>query len=269
MVDAAGDGENKMQHFEYYKRLGGTALSFTLFGAGGLLIWCCYPILWLLPLRHSQKQLIGRYIIHYSFKAFVEMMRLFGVMSYEIKHQERLHRQGLFIVANHPSLIDVVLLLSILPDANCVVRRGLIQNIFTRGPLKTAQYIVNGEPQQLLQDCVACLQQKQNLLIFPEGTRSVRGTPLHFKKGAANIALMAQKPFTPVVISCNVAVLQKGVKWYHIPAVRPHFCIRIGKDLFLPPAQAQLQPAIATRRINAQLCDYFSEQLSEQHPRHY
>jgi hypothetical protein len=40
------------------------------------------------------------------------------------------------IIANHPSLIDVVFLIGLVRQANCVVKQSLWENPFTRGPVR-------------------------------------------------------------------------------------------------------------------------------------
>jgi hypothetical protein len=54
-------------------------------------------------------------------------------MTYQIEGGERLQRDGLLVLANHPTLIDVVCLISLLPNADCVVKRAVACNPFMRG----------------------------------------------------------------------------------------------------------------------------------------
>ncbi len=48
-----------------------------------------------------------------------------GVLSYEFHGAERLGRPGQIILANHPSLIDVVFLIGFTPQATCIVKEAL------------------------------------------------------------------------------------------------------------------------------------------------
>src|SRR3546814_5114582 len=63
-----------------------------------------------------------QYCVHLSFRTFIWMMKSLGVLSYEIPGREKLDHAGAnLIVANHPSLIDIVFIVRMLPEALCVV----------------------------------------------------------------------------------------------------------------------------------------------------
>jgi len=108
-------------------------------------------------------------------RGFVGLMRGLGVLDYRLHDCERLQRPGLLVLANHPTLIDVVFLLALIPHADCVVKGRLARNPFTRGPIRAAGYITNEEPQGVLEAAGASLARGNALILFPEGTRSVPG----------------------------------------------------------------------------------------------
>ena len=81
-------------------------------------------------------------------------------MTYQIEGGERLQRDGLLVLANHPTLIDVVCLISLLPNADCVVKRAVARNPFMRGPVRAAGYISNDDGAGLVDDCVAAARRR-------------------------------------------------------------------------------------------------------------
>ncbi len=239
-----------------------TAMSFTVFGIGGLLIGLiAYPLL-LLCTGSKNRSRYGQLIIHWSFRFFIWFMHSLGIFSIKIQNRERLDRSGLYLIANHPTLIDVAIMLSMLKQSDCVVKSKLAQNMFTKGPLLTAGYIENNTPEQLIESCVSSLQAGRNLLIFPEGTRTKNLQSLDFKRGAAIIALRSKHNISPITIKCVPRMLAKGQKWYKIPSSKPSFSINIGDEIPIKPfIQDKQALSIQSRRLNQVLLNYYCEEL--------
>lgn len=240
-------------------RLVATALCFTIFGLGGVVLPCViYPPLILLVRHREQRRSLIRSIIHRSFQAFVALMKALGVVSYEVRGRERLQRRGLLVLANHPSLIDVVFLMSFIKQADCIVKAGLLRNPFTRGPVAAAGFVVNDSGEQLIEDCIASVHSGSNLIIFPEGTRTPLSGAGRLQRGAANVAIRGQIDITPVRIRSSEPLLTKGSSWWRVPARRPHFTISIDTDIAISDYRPQPgHEALAVR----QLTDHLMVQL--------
>lgn len=243
----------------YYWRLFATGLSFSVFGIGGFLLWVLiFPLLGFVPGNQVQKRQRAQKCVHYSFYFFIGLMHRIGIMTYEITGLEKLNRPGQLIIANHPTLIDIVFLISRIPEANCIVKEKLWHNPFTKGPIINAGYISNGDPGKMINQCVDRLKSGGTMIIFPEGTRTVPGTEYKFQRGTASIALQANAIVTPVTISCNPSTLTKAEKWYQIPERRFHLAMHVGDDMVLDNFLAIEPKTIAVRRFNRYLQDYFS-----------
>ncbi|MFT3761474.1 MAG: lysophospholipid acyltransferase family protein [Pseudoxanthomonas sp.] len=218
------------QRLDHAWRVVGTGLSFAAFGVGGLLLRVTvFPLLQLCVRDPLRRRRIARRWVQRSFAAHVELMRRLGVLTWEIHGRERLERDGLLVLANHPTLIDVVFLVSLLPNADCVVKSAVARNPFMRGPVRACGYIANDDGVGLVEDCIAAVRAGGNLVIFPEGTRTVPGQPLRLQRGAANIAVRGGLDVTPVRISCTPPTLTKGEKWYRVPSRRFHVKIEVGE----------------------------------------
>lgn len=244
-------------------RVCATGFCFSSFGVGGLLLRVLvFPALSLLPWSTETRQRVCRDVIHHAFRLFLWLMRSVGVIGYEIRHAERLQREGMLVVANHPSLIDVVFLMALTRRADCVVKSGLARNPFTRGPVLATGWVQNDSGAAMVDDCIASLRAGNNLIIFPEGTRTRPGQPLQLQRGAANVAVRGGFALTPVVIRCEPPTLTKGEKWYHVPVRRPRFVIDVHPDV---PAAQWVAPgtddAMAVRHLTQSLSEFFSREI--------
>ncbi|MCL7714687.1 lysophospholipid acyltransferase family protein [Stenotrophomonas mori] len=238
-----------------------TGVSFAAFGVGGLLLGGLLMPLLLLIRRPERRQAIARRLVQLSFAGHVGLMHRLGVLTYEIRGRERLQRKGLLVLSNHPTLIDVVFLVSLLPNADCVVKRAVARNPFMRGPVRAAGYIANDDGAGLVEECIQAVRDGGALVIFPEGTRSVPGQRPRLQRGAANIAVRGKLDITPVRITCVPPTLGKGQKWYLVPSRSFHVCIEIGDDIPIAPFLERAGPpnaeALAARRLTDHLTHYF------------
>ncbi|MBP0597863.1 1-acyl-sn-glycerol-3-phosphate acyltransferase [Herbaspirillum sp. LeCh32-8] len=248
-------------------RVAGTGFSFAMFGLGGLMLrLIVFPLLDLAVRDRRRRVLLARQVIRLAFRSFVEMMRALGVIRYEISGLERLRRRGLLILANHPTLIDTVLLMAFVQHADCIVKNALWRNPFTRGPIRAAGYISNEQGPDLIDDCIDSIRGGGNLIIFPEGTRTPIDGNMTFKRGAANVAVRGECPITPVYIRCTPLTLSKGEKWWDVPDTIPLFSVQIGQDIHIDhaigadaPACAD-NPTLAARQLTTYLQQHFMKE---------
>ncbi len=161
-----------LRRLDHAWRVFGTGLSFVAFGLGGLLLGVLVMPVLLLMRDPVVRRRRARRVVQAAFASHLRLMRGLGVMTYEIEGGERLQRDGLLVLANHPTLIDVVCLISLLPNADCVVKRAVACNPFMRGPVRAAGYISNDDGAGLVDDCVAAVHAGGTLVIFPEMMRA-------------------------------------------------------------------------------------------------
>lgn len=250
-----------MQRIDYYWRLFGTGFSFAVFGLGGVLLSVTFfPIVHLTSATRESAQRRCQYAVHLAFRSFIWLMRSLGVLTYEVRGTDKLRGHDVnLIVANHPSLIDIVFLVSLLPHALCVVKKAAWSNPFMAGVMWATGYIPNDDPIEFIESCVKNLERGRCLVIFPEGTRSIPGAPMKLKRGAATIIVKSRQPFVPITITSNPSTLTKAEKWYQIPAKRVHFKIVVGDQLDPRPVIVEGENlGRANRRINRLLTEVLS-----------
>jgi len=246
----------------WWWRLFATAFSFALFGLGGVLLrTVVFPVQRLCGGTPRNRQRRARRTIHHSFRLFVRIMRTLGILTLEVRGMERLGKPGQMIIANHPSLLDVVLLIGLIPEANCIVKHGLARNAFTRGPIAAGGYITNDESVEMFERAVQILHEGETLIVFPEGTRTPFDAMPRFHRGACAIALRGARCVTPVVIKMTPRSLGKGEPWYRIAPSRMRYLIEVGEDI-APDRWRNAHPLpIAGRKMNAHLHDWYETAL--------
>ena len=244
-------------------RLVATGASFVLFGLGGLLLWIfLLPVLACLPGGVMARRRRARAAISRAFRLHAWFMQRTGVLTLHIDGVQRLGQPGQMIVANHPSLIDVVFLIGQLRDTNCIVKAGLFRNPCMRGPVRAAQYISNDGSMTMLERAADVLREGQSLLVFPEGTRTTPGCAPVFHRGAAAIALRGARCVTPVFITVEPTTLTKAEPWYRIPDRRVQVRLRVGADIDPADFNTNAPLPVASRRLNDHLHQLFLRELA-------
>ena len=150
-------------------------------------------------------KVLARKFNYCYFKLFVRVMIFIHCIHVNIENRETLtNARSKVVIANHPSLLDVVILISLIPNANCIVKGALIQNKFISLIIRDL-YIPNTLPfeEQMERAKKSMIEDGNNLIIFPEGTRSKPGEPWFFKKGAARFALFAGADVVPIYFGGN------------------------------------------------------------------
>ena len=204
-----------------------------------------------------------QFLIHISFRFYIRVLQLFGLIHLKIEDAQNFTKLGgTIVIANHPSLLDVVILMALIPKAQCIIKHELWDRGFLGGLLRKAGYIRNDlAPETLVKTCKASLDEGRCLIIFPEGTRTSPGALPQFQRGFANIATLTETSIQPVFIDCNPPFLFKGEPWWHIPRQTPRFRIILGKRLDAHAYSLYGRRGIAARKLVKSLELYYEDRM--------
>ena len=140
-------------------------------------------------------------IIHYAWKFFVYFMMILGLFKLDIKNLSKIENK--VIVATHPSFIDIVILIALIPHSTCFVKKELAYNPILKN-LVNSIFITNEvELEELKSESKKMLDLGFNVIIFPSGIRHRRNEFPKIKKGASLIALNANKNIVPIRFFSN------------------------------------------------------------------
>lgn len=243
-------------------RLLATGISFSLFGLGGLFTGLLvFPVLFLVLRDPVRRQKVARSTVGWLFGAFIRIMSWLGVMSFSVTGADSVPGDGSFlIVANHPTLIDVVFLVWLFPRSECVVKEAVVSNPFMKYVVLATNYISNDDPLVMIEECVERLKQGGSLILFPEGTRSIPGRERVLKAGAAAVAFRSGATLLPVIFTCEPATLAKHESWHEIPPRKPHFTI----DVLDPVPLENIVPGTVENREGTRLVNAFMARLFDE-----
>lgn len=242
-------------------RLFGTAVAFAMLGGVGFVTaWTAYPVAIALARDSDDKQRRIQAIVHRLFGFYIDFICWMGVIDVDIEGAEHLRRiEGKVVIANHPSLLDIVLLMALIPRATCIVKRALVDNPFLGPGIRGAGYLANDlDSETLIAACDATLKAGNNFIIFPEGTRSAPGQPFRAKRGFAHIAVLTRSDLQLVDIRANPLILGKNQPWHRIPDSRPKFRVQAGETLDIDRFLGYRYQSVSARRLTAYVEQYFA-----------
>lgn len=172
------------------------------FGVGAMILAILvFPFIRLFSL-FSKKEfgIVARQYVSHTFRLFLGNLHNTRVSIRKVEDKEAFRNiHSKVIIANHPSLLDFVYIMSLVPNSTCIVRGGLTHTPL-RGVIKQAYITNTTDFNDVLVECKRLTDEGCNVIIFPEGTRTPRHGQNTYKKGAARIALYCGCDVQPVFI---------------------------------------------------------------------
>jgi 1-acyl-sn-glycerol-3-phosphate acyltransferase len=173
---------------------------------------------------------VGRAGISRGYRLFWFVARASGLLQMDARALRPLaDERGLIIVANHPSLLDALMLVARLPRSACVMKASLVRNPLLGPGARLARYIRNDTPHQMMRLAIDDLRAGGQLVMFPEGTRTTHAPLNPFQGGFALIARRAGVPVQTVFIDTTSPYLAKGWPLWRLPPVPIEFSVRLGR----------------------------------------
>ncbi|EPY03050.1 lysophospholipid acyltransferase family protein [Magnetospirillum fulvum] len=240
----------------------GTGLFLAAIGIGGsLLALTVFPLIALVTRDRCLRQKRIQAVLHRSLRLYCRAIHALRIADIDMTGTEQLKLlRGAMLIANHPSLLDVVMIMAAVPNVQCIVKGGLWRNPFFRLTVEGAGYIRNDQdPEALLRTCIETLKAGNNLIVFPEGTRTVRGQPIVLHRGFANIAIHAEVDLQLIRINCEPPILHKGNPWWKVPSTRSKFKMEVGDHLDIHNFLGYRYRSLSARKLVEFIEGYYTE----------
>ncbi len=201
---------------------------------------------------------LGRWTIARAYRVFWGVASLCGMMRIDADCLDALRdERGLIIVANHPTMLDALLLVARLPRSACIMKADLMRNVFLGAGARLARYIRNDSARTMIRLAVDDLRSGGQLVIFPEGTRTVTPPLNAFRPGVTLIAKLAQAPIQTVFIYTDSPYLAKGWPLWRVPPFPIVFRLRLGQ---------RFSPSQDSDALLRQIEHYYRQSMEQRAP---
>jgi len=184
----------------------------------------------LLPLRTmgvrdpEARVLAAQDLLHTWSRRYLAFTRLVGIIHPHYPTQLALPEPGepAVVVANHPSLLDVVFIMGVIPRLTYVAKQAWMTSPLVGRLLNACGHIAApcgktpADGAIALERMIDALRAGRTLLVFPEGTRSPRHGLWPMHRGAFEAAVRTGAPIMPYVMEVEPAMLRKGQPWHDI-----------------------------------------------------
>jgi 1-acyl-sn-glycerol-3-phosphate acyltransferase len=239
-----------LRHLYEYTAL---IVGYAILGAGCLL-WTliAFPLTLVMPGHRGIW--LGRRVATLGFRAYLLTVHILGAARFDIGTLDSLREEEpLIIVANHPGLLDALMVVSRLPNVACVIKGSLFDSPLWGAGARLAGYIRNDWHSGSIKLAIEELKSGCQLLYFPEGTRTETLPLGEFRFGPAYISHRAGVPIQTVFIEQDTGFLGKDWHLLRRPDLPMRFRMRLGRR-FDPPADP--------REFTEALHEYFLGELS-------
>ena len=241
-------------------------ICYPIFVVGSILMILLVPIA---TLRFRSKQQRTRWLrtaLHLGARTWLKVHNWLGVLEVSVVDLRTAPPTGpVLVIANHPSLIDVLLITATLPNLCCVLKGALHYNPLFTVLIRSLDYLPNSDPERMLEEAQDRLLAGERLLIFPEGTRTEPGRLPKFRLGAAELAMRSSAEVLPVTIHSNSRYLSKGHPWHQWPRHKLRYRLELGPILAGPGPLAENSSRADRRKLrhsaNASWEDHFDQRL--------
>lgn len=182
---------------------------------------------------------VGQRCIQRTFGSLRWPLARLGVLSVDTRGLDALRMAPpLILVPNHPSIFDAPIVVSCFPNVCCIMKRPLLDNVFTGVGARLAGYVDNGSLSAMIRRAIAALRSGSHLLVFPEATRSSRIPVGDFTRAYALVARKSGVPMQTLLIETDSPCGTRGWSLWRRPPelpirvrVRPGRQFRAGVDI--------------------------------------
>ncbi|MCA9656923.1 MAG: 1-acyl-sn-glycerol-3-phosphate acyltransferase, partial [Myxococcales bacterium] len=242
--------------------------AFLVFFVGAFVIsWIMVPLLSLTFDREVRRRRF-KGMARFATRGFVRYCRMIRMVDIRWSPLPAGFPEGGYVmIANHPTLIDVTIVMERFPELSTVVGRKWFAKPSLGRMIEAAGWIPASSPDDdddgtpTLDAMVETLRAGTPMIIFPEGTRSDKDRLRRFHRGAIEAAIRAEVPIVPLFIGPNQPLLMRGQHWYETHHGVAVYTLELWP--IIETAGADLDPREVSRELFARYKARFARLLAE------
>lgn len=196
-----------------------------------------------------------RILLAKAFQNYLNFLQKNGILELQIEGFEDVQEwKGCVIAPNHPTILDAIILMAVVPSLDCVVNAKLVLNPITSGAVQLCDFIRNDSPLNIAKECKERIANGSNILIFPEGTRTIHKPLDAFFPIYALISKTSGAPIRTIFINCDSDYFGRDFSYFRRAVCPMRFRVSAGR-IFQP------ESALNPRSFSQQVEDYFRSAL--------
>ena len=228
---------------------------FTVYGLLGLVVIGMCVLVAACVRNQARRRELCQGLIHWGVAWYARYTEWIGIFRVEFAEAERLQSmRGTVFAPNHASLMDATHFLARLPRLVCVMKKSIAANPVMGTSSCLAGYLPMDQGTEFIRRGRDALLEGSNLLVFPEGTRTLDPPVNHFKSGFALMASLAGAPVQTVFIETPVLFMGKNWPLWKTPPLPLEIKLRLGE-------QFRVRPRQGAKAFSAELEAYFRREL--------
>ena len=172
-----------------------------------------------------------RSVLQFLFRGWAWFLNFIGVLDLKTPSKTTgSAERGKIWIMNHPTILDASYMLKFITGGTCIYKKEIGSNPLYGSTAKLAGYIPNVGGADLVRRACEALEQGQDLIIFPEGTRSTHINLDNFKPGFALIAKRSKATVNVMWMESPADFMTREVKFWKVPHLTAHVTIdKIGQ----------------------------------------
>lgn len=228
------------------------------FGIGALLLgFVVFPVVQIFSKNSKNYKIRCAKIVHFLWRILVKYIEITGIIKVNADEKNSLIKNKI-IVASHPSYIDILLLIALVPNSLCLAKNSILNNFVMKNIVKSLYITNDGSVEDFLKKSKSALDDGFNVIIFPTGKRVDEGEEVHIYKGAAQLAIKSKYPIVPVKISTSEPFLTKNHSIFQIGEKTVEFVIKTQDEIVVESIKTVDMTEISLRN---KICSIIKEKI--------